>query len=130
MENVSIGISSIIVAAFIFYFVIKGAVKKALIEVKANEQELILKYRADEMGDKVALKAGFTDGDYFKGIAKEAKESFQKERRDISEQCSAIYLSNKTDEEKYATYRELWQQLVEIDQRVAGQKELEEDVKK
>lgn len=125
MGNISIGFGSILVIAFVFYFVIKWAVKRALIEVKANEQELVLKYRADEMGDKVAWKAGLTDSDYFKGLAKEAKESFQKERREISEACNATFLSDKTDEEKYATYRDLWQKLVDIDQRVAGQKELE-----
>ena len=84
----------ILIAAFIFYFVIKHAVRQAIIEAKAKEKELSLQGRINDLIDKITLTG-------YDLIGSAVTNEYKEDARAINEDCIRISMSNEADEEKY-----------------------------
>ena len=84
----------ILIAAFIFYFVIKYAVRQAIIEAKVKENELGLQVRINDLIDKITLTG-------YDIIGSAATKEYKENARAINEDCIKISMSNESDEEKY-----------------------------
>lgn len=85
----------LLIAAFIFYFVIKYAVRQAIIEAKVKETELSIQVKISDLLEKIT---GIGYGIIGDTSSKEIKEQV----RFINEECFTISMSNEEDEKKYA----------------------------
>lgn len=84
----------ILVAAFIFYFVIKYAVRNAIIEAKVKEAELNLQVSINELFERITSIG-------YEIIANTDSKEKKEQARFINEDCYRISMSNETNEEKY-----------------------------
>lgn len=88
----------ILIAAFIFYFVIKHAVRQAIIEAKVKEKELSLQVRINDLLDEIT-RIGYEI------IGSESSKEIKMGARTINEDCIRISMSNDTEEEKYTQFK-------------------------
>ena len=84
---------AILFAAFVFYFVIKYAVRQAIIETKVNESELSVQVRANDLFSKIA------NLEYEITADKKSKE-LRKKSKEIYDDSFDILVSDSPDEEK------------------------------
>lgn len=85
----------ILIAALIFYFVIKHAVRNAIIEAKVKEKELSLQVRINDLIEKITIIGhGVINSTKSKELKHKAKE--------INDDCFKISISNVSDEDKFA----------------------------
>ena len=84
----------ILIAAFIFYFVIKYAVRNAIIEAKVKEVELSLQVSINELFERITSIG-------YEIIANTDSKEKKERARFINEDCYRISMSNDLDEEKY-----------------------------
>ena len=85
---------AILFAAFVFYFVIKYAVRQAIIEAKVNESDLSVQVRATDLLNKIQnMQYEIAADTKSKEVKLKAKE--------IYDTSFDILISDSTDEEKY-----------------------------
>lgn len=83
----------LLLAALIFYFVIKYAVREAIIEARVHESELSLQVRINDLIEKITIDA-------HEMISKTKSKDFREKIKEINNDCSKISISDSTDEEK------------------------------
>lgn len=83
----------LLVAAFIFYFVIKYAVRNAIIEAKVKESDLSLQVRINDLIDKIT-------GIGYEIISKAQSKELKEKAKEINDDCFKISVSDSPDEEK------------------------------
>ncbi|WP_026859863.1 hypothetical protein [Jeotgalicoccus psychrophilus] len=83
----------LIIGAFIFYFVIKYAVKNAITEAKVHETELGNQVRANDLFHKIS------NIEYEITADKKSKE-LKKKSKEIYDESFDILVSDRPDEEK------------------------------
>lgn len=84
----------ILIAAFIFYFVIKYAVRQAIIEAKVKEKELSLQVRINDLIDTITLTG-------YEIIGSAATKEYKEDARAINEDCIRISMFNNPEKKKY-----------------------------
>ena len=84
---------AILFAAFVFYFVIKYAVRQAIIEAKVKEPELSTQVRANDLFSKIA------DLEY-EIIADKRYKELKEAAKEIYDDSFDILVSDSPDEEK------------------------------
>lgn len=100
MEEFFISVGSIIVAAFVFYYVIKWAVRKAIVEAKVHEDAYTKEVVDDAMFLEISERINGTDGlgtDMFNGLSKEQKDLFKPRFKEISKPFSRLYFQAPED---------------------------------
>lgn len=85
----------LIVGAFIFYFVIKYAVRNAIIEAKVQETELSLRLSINDLLEKVISMGNDI-------IINTKSKSLKVQATVLNDECLKISTSEQTDEEKFA----------------------------
>lgn len=83
----------LLVAAFIFYFVIKYAVRNAIIEAKVKELELSFELRVNDLLEKITSIGNEI-------IINTKSKEFRDKAKEINDNSLRISISDKTDEEK------------------------------
>lgn len=84
---------AILFAAFLFYFVIKYAVRQAIIEAKVNESELSTQVRANDLFNKIQNMQ-------YEITAEAKSKEFKKKSKEIYDDSFGILVSDRPDEEK------------------------------
>lgn len=84
----------LLIAAFIFYFVIKHAVRQAIIEAKVKEAELSIQVKINDLLEKIT-------GIGYDIIGDTSSKGIKGQARFINEECFKISMSNEEDEKKY-----------------------------
>ncbi|WP_411843112.1 hypothetical protein [Salinicoccus sp. HZC-1] len=85
----------LIVAAFIFYFVIKYAVRNAIIEAKVKELDLSFELRVNDLLEKITSIGNEI-------IINTKSKKFRDRAKEINDNSLKISISDKTDEEKFS----------------------------
>ncbi|MHC5215980.1 DUF6019 family protein [Enterococcus sp. LJL128] len=96
MQSIGISFGSIILLAIVFYFVIKYAVRKAIIEATVYQQELSESVYTDKVLNELALLSSGPYGlgtELFNNLPKEQKDILKPEYKLLTKRFNKLYLS-------------------------------------
>lgn len=85
---------AILFAAFVFYFVIKYAVRQAIVEAKVNESKLSTQVKANDLFNKI-------QNTQYEITGETKSEEVKLKAKEIYDISFDILISDSTDEEKY-----------------------------
>lgn len=100
MQDFFISIGTIIVAAFVFYFVVKWAVRKAIIEAKVHEGAYTQEVVDDAIFLEISERINGVDGlgtDMFKNLSKDQKDLFKPRFKEISRRYNKLYFHTQNN---------------------------------
>lgn len=95
----------LLIAAFIFYFVIKHAVRKAILEAKSEEMDLGFKNKINNLMDEITEYGN-------KLILNTTSADLKEQVRGINIDCIEISMSDKSDQEKYSSLKKAENEMV------------------
>ena len=96
MENVGLSLGSMIILVIVFYFVIKYAVRKAIVEAKIYEQEISKSVHTDKAFNEIARIVSGPYGlgtELFNDITKQQTEQLKPEYKMLVKRFSKLYLA-------------------------------------
>ncbi|MGC6767136.1 DUF6019 family protein [Enterococcus sp. LJL51] len=96
MQSIGISFGSIILLAIVFYFVIKYAVRKAIIEATVYQQELSESVYTDKVLNELALLSSGPYGlgtELFNNLSREQKDILKPEYKLLTKRFNKLYLS-------------------------------------